>query len=140
MTATATNAPLGQIHALLAERGYEVTQPSPDSLNIRETGSGVGITAVVQGDIVFLSLPCILVPRSSITPEMMERMLDSGNGISTSHFVLYKSTGDKVTIALNNFCKLQDMGADDEDDILSCVHFLLVDVMAARRILSGLVS
>jgi hypothetical protein len=28
------------------------------------------------------------------------------------------------------------MGADDEDDILSCVHFLLVDVIAARGLLS----
>ncbi len=139
MTATASPQ-LGQIHALLAERGYEVTEPSPDSLNIRETDSGVSIHAVVQGDIMFLSLPCIVVPRASITPEIMERMLDAGNGISTSHFSLYKAPGGKVAVTLNNFCKLQDLGADDEDDILSCVHFLLVDVMAARRLLSGLKS
>ena len=44
----------------------------------------------------------------------------------------------KVTITLNNFCKLQDMGPEDEDDVLSCAHFLLVDVMTARRLLSGL--
>lgn len=140
MTATATSPRLGQIHALLAERGYEVTQPSPDSLSIREPRSGVAITAVVQGDIMFLSLACIVVPRASITPEIMERMLDSENGLSTSHFVLYHADGDKVAIALNNFCKLLDLGAEDQDDILSCVHFLLVDVIAARRILSGLVS
>ncbi len=139
MTATASPE-LGQIHALLAERGYEVTEPSPDSLNIRETDSGVSIHAVVQGDIMFLSLPCIVVPRASITPEIMERMLDAGNGISTSHFSLYKAPVGKVAITLNNFCKLQDLGADDQDDILSCVHFLLVDVMAARRLLSGLKS
>ena len=30
------------------------------------------------------------------------------------------------------------MGPDEKDDILSCVHFLLVDVMSARRLLSGL--
>jgi hypothetical protein len=140
MTATAISPQLGQIHALLAERGYEVTEPSPDSLNIRETDSGVSIHAVVQGDIMFLSLACIVVPRASITPEIMERMLDADNGISTSHFSLYKAPGGKVAITLNNFCKLQDLGADDEDDILSCVHFLLVDVMAARRLLSGLKS
>jgi hypothetical protein len=139
MTATASPQ-LGQIHALLAERGYEVTEPSPDSLNIRETDSGVSIHAVVQGDIMFLSLPCTVVPRASITPEIMERMLDANNGISTSHFSLYKATDGKVAINLNNFCKLQDLGADDEDDILSCVHFLLVDVMSARRLLSGLKS
>jgi hypothetical protein len=140
MTATATGPQLGQIHALLAERGYEVTEPSPDSLNIRETDSGVSIHAVVQGDIMFLSLPCIVVPRASITPDIMGRMLDADNGISTSHFSLYKAPDGKVAITLNNFCKLQDLGADDEDDILSCVHFLLVDVMAARRLLSGLKS
>ena len=137
MTATA-GPQVGQIHALLAERGYEVTEPSPDSLNIRETDSGVSIHAVVQGDIMFLSLPCIVVPRASVTPEIMTRMLAADNGISTSHFSLYEAPGGKVAITLNNFCKLQDMGADDEDDILSCVHFLLVDVMTARRVLSGL--
>ena len=78
--------------------------------------------------------------RASITPDVMERMLDADNGISTSAFSLYKAPDGKVAINLNNFCKLQDLGADDEDDILSCVHFLLVDVMSARRLLSGLKS
>ena len=39
---------------------------------------------------------------------------------------------------LNNFCKIQSMGPDDEDDILSCVHFLMVDVMSARRLIGDL--
>jgi hypothetical protein len=43
-----------------------------------------------------------------------------------------------VAVTLNNFCKLREMGPDEEDDILSCVHFLLQDVMSARRLLSGL--
>jgi hypothetical protein len=30
------------------------------------------------------------------------------------------------------------MGPEDEDDILSCVHFLLVDVMTARHLLGSL--
>ncbi len=37
-------------------------------------------------------------------------------------------------MTLNNFCKLQDMGPEDEDDILSCVHFLLVDVIAGAAV------
>ena len=74
-----------------------------------------------------------MVPRAAITPEIMARMLAADNGISTSHFQLYDAGDGKVAVTLNNFCKLQDMGADDEDDILSCVHFLLVDVMMARR-------
>ena len=137
MTPTAT---MGQIHSLLAERGYEVTETTPDSLRIKELDSGVVIQAVLQGDILFFSLPCITVPRASVTAGMMAKMLDANNGISTSHFQLYDTGGGKVAITLNNFCKLQDMGADDEDDILSCVHFLFVDVMSARRLLAGLVS
>ena len=137
MTATA-GPQLGQIHALLAERGYDVSETAPDTLKVRETYSGVAVQAVLAGQILYLSLVCTVVPRASITQEIMYRMLDADNGISTSHFALYKAPGGKVAVTLNNFCKLQDLGADDEDDILSCVHFLLVDVMAARRILSGL--
>jgi hypothetical protein len=122
---------------LLAERGYEVTEPAPDQLRIRDVESGVSIQAVIEGDIVFFSLPCVTVPKAKITPDIMAQLLDAGNGISTSSFQTY-SSGGNVTISLNNFCKLQEMGADDEDDILSCVHFLLVDVMSARRLIGGL--
>src|SRR5215831_11781217 len=139
MTATA-NPHLSQIHALLAERGYEVTEPAPDTLNIREVSSGISVHGVLQGDILFLSLVCTVAPRSAITADLMAKMLGGDNGISTSAFRLYPAAGGKVAIALTNFCKLQDMGADDEDDILSCVHFLLVDVLTARNVLSGLKS
>src|SRR5581483_9055678 len=120
----------------LAERGYEVSEPAPDSLRISEPGSGVSLQAVLQGDVLFLSLTCTVVPRASVTPEIMARMLAADNGISTSHFQLYDTGDGKVAVTLANFCKLQDLGADDEDDILSCVHFLLVDVIAARGLLS----
>jgi hypothetical protein len=137
MTAT-TSPQLGHIHALLAERGYEVAEPAPDTLSIRELDSGVTIRAVLQGEILFLSLVCTVAQRTAVTPDIMARMLDAGNGISTSYFQLYDAGSGRTAITLNNFCKLQDLGADDEDDILSCVHFLLVDVMAARGVLSGL--
>lgn len=136
---TLTTSPnLGTIHALLAEQGYEITEPAPDTLTIRELESGVSIQAVLQGEILFLTLPCITVPRTAVTPAIMQTMLASDNGVSTSSFQLYDAGEGKVTITLNNFCKLQEMGPDDEDDILSCVHFLLVDVMTARRVLSSL--
>ena len=135
-----TSTSLEQIHALLAERGYEVTEPTSDSLRIRETESGVAIQAVLEGDIVFFSLPCVVVPRAKVTPEIMATMLSADNGISTSYFQLYEAGNGKVAITLNNFCKLQDMGPEDHDDILSCVHFLLVDVMSARRLLGGLAA
>ena len=129
---------LGAIHALLAERGYEVNEPAPDTITIRELDSGVSIQAVLEGEIMFFTLPCITVPRTAVTPEIMATMLASDNGVSTSSFQLYDAGSGDVTITLNNFCKLQDLGPEDEDDILSCVHFLLVDVMTARRLLSGL--
>ncbi|HEY2012948.1 MAG TPA: hypothetical protein VGH38_05570 [Bryobacteraceae bacterium] len=139
MTPTTTPS-LGQIHALLAEKGYEVSETAPDSVKIRELASGVVVQAVLEGDIMFFTLPCIVVPKAAITADVMAKMLDAENGISTSHFQLYDAGGGKVAVTLNNFCKLQEMGPDDEDDILSCVHFLLVDVMSARHLLAGLES
>jgi len=139
MTPT-TSPQVGQIHALLAERGYEVTEPAPDSLRIRDVDSGVSIQAVVEGDIVYFSLPCVTVARAKVTPQIMASMLDAENGISTSSFRLYDAGSGNVTVSLSNFCKLQDLGADDEDDILACVHFLLVDVMSARRLIGGLAA
>ncbi|MGA2772803.1 MAG: hypothetical protein ABSG26_18500 [Bryobacteraceae bacterium] len=103
MPMTITNIPeVGHIHALLAERGYAVSETAPDTMRITEVESGVAVQAVLAGDILYLSLTCTVVPR--------------------------------------NFCKLQDMGPEDEDDILSCVHFLLVDVITARRLLADLKS
>jgi hypothetical protein len=136
---TPTTSPnLAHIDSLLAERGYEVTPSAPDAVTIRELDSGVSIQAVLEGDILFLTLPCITVPRTAVTPEIMATMLASDNGVSTSSFQLYDAGNGNVAITLNNFCKLQDMGHEDDDDILSCVHFLLVDVMTARRLLGGL--
>ena len=67
---------------------------------------------------------------------VMRAMLAAENGISTSSFQLYDAPEGQVTIALNNFCKMLDAtGPEDEDDLLSCVHFLLVDVIAARDLL-----
>ena len=137
MTAT-TGPQAGQIHALLAERGYEVSETAPDTLKIRETDSGVSIQAVLEGSILYFSLVCTVVPASAITADVMRRMLAADNGISTSYFQLYDTGSGKLAVTLNNFCKLQDLGTDDEDDILSCVHFLLVDVMAARSLVGHL--
>jgi len=136
---TATHGPqIGQIESLLAERGYEVSSSAGNSLKIKEVDSGITLQAVLEGDILYFSLVCTVVPRSSLTSEAMGRMLASDNGISTSYFQLYDAGGGKAAVTLNNFCKLQDLGADDHDDILSCVHFLLVDVMTARRVIGDL--
>ena len=137
MTPTASPQ-LGQIHGLLAEKGYEVTETSPDALTIRETESGVTIHAVLEGEILFFSLVCTTVPRKGLTQDVLLKMLSAENGISTSAFQLYDTADGKAAITLNNFCKLQDLGADDQDDILSCVNFLLVDVISAKRLLGDI--
>lgn len=139
MTAQIASIHADQIKALLAEKGYEVTEPTPGVLRVQELQSGVAVQAVLEGDVLYLSLTCTVAPESAVTPPMMRRMLDAHNGISTSYFQLYDTGQGRIAITLNNFCKLEDLGPEDQDDILSCVHFLLVDVMVARRILSGLV-
>jgi len=138
MTAPIAKIHADQIKALLAEQGYEVSEPAPGVLRVLELHSGVAVQAVLEGEILFLSLTCTVVPESAITPRIMRTMLDAHNGISTSYFQLYSAGDGKVAVTLNNFCKLENLGPDDEDDILACVHFLLVDVMAARQLLGGL--
>jgi hypothetical protein len=127
-----------RIGALLAEKGYEVSVQGEGVLRIREVGSGIAIQAVLEGGIVFFSLTCATVPAASITAPLMRKMLAADNGISTSYFQLYDHGNGTAAITLNNFCKLQDMGPDDEDDVLSSVHFLLADVLEARRLIGGM--
>jgi len=135
---TATLSPqIDHIASLLAASGYDVSQAGPGILNVREVRSGITVRAVLEGQIMFFTLPCMTVPASQITPDLMKKMLAGDNGISTCHFQLYDAPNGSVTVALNNFCKLQEMGPDDEDDILSCVHFLFADVLAARDLLQG---
>ena len=133
---TATTAPqIDHVAALLAKQGYDVSQSGPGILDVREVRSGISIQAVLEGDIMFFTLPCMTVAAEKLTPDIMKKMLAGENGISTSAFQIYDAPDGKVTIALNNFCKLLDGGPEDEDDILACVHFLLVDVIAARDLL-----
>ena len=140
MTAQVSTIHADQIKALLADRGYEVSEPTPGVLRVQEVNSGVAVKAVLEGDILFLSLTCTVVPEAAVTPEIMRTMLSAHNGISTSYFQLYDADQGQLAITLNNFCKLENLGPEDEDDILSCVHFLLVDVMAARQLLSRLAA
>jgi hypothetical protein len=68
----------------------------------------------------------------------MQKMLAADNGISTSNFQLYSRPDGSVAVTLNNFCKLLAMGEDDADDILSCMEFLEIDVIAAHEMLGQL--
>jgi hypothetical protein len=128
-----------QVQALLTEQGYEVPTPKQGALTIRDLESGIVMHAVLQENVLFCTVSCLVVDDSAVSPELMRKMLDADNGISTSGFQLYKRQDGRVAITLNNFCKLQAMGDDDKDDILSSLEFLLVDVCAARDLLAELV-
>ena len=134
MSQTASTT-LGQIHELLAAHRYSVAESADGILSIMEVDSGLTVQGVLQGDILFLSLNCATVPADRVTADLMRKMLASDNGISTSRFQLYTGADGNVTITLNNFCKLQELGPDDEDDILSCVDFLMADVVHARELI-----
>jgi hypothetical protein len=130
-------ASLGHVHDLLARKRYAVHEVDSNVLSVQEVESGISLRAVLEGDILFLSLVCAVVPEHSITPHLMRKMLAADNGISTSHFQLYDVGAGNVAVTLNNFCKLQELGPDDEDDILSCVSFLLADVVHARDLIGA---
>lgn len=135
--ANTTSSPLAQIHDLLARKHYAVSELDASVLKIQDLESGISLRAVLEGEILFLSLPCMVVARSKVTPELMYKMLAANNGISTSHFQLYEVGNGQLSVTLNNFCKLQDLGPDDEDDILSCVSFLLADVVHAKDLIGA---
>ena len=128
---------LGQIHALLANKRYSVEELSENVLRIEEVESGISLRAVLEGEILFLSLVCMVTPAEVLTPAVLRKMLAADNGISTSHFQLFETGDGQVAVTLNNFCKLQDLGPEDEDDILSCVSFLLADVLHAKELLGA---
>ena len=127
----------GQIHSLLASKRYSVSDLSDNVLRIQEPESGISLRAVLEGEILFFSLTCMVAPTARLTPDVMRKMLAADNGISTSHFQLYDSGDGNVAVTLNNFCKLQDLGPEDEDDILSCVSFLLADVVHAKQLIGA---
>ena len=136
MTNTISSS-LGQIQALLARKQYAVTEINSSVLSIREVESGITLRAVLEDNILFLSLVCAVLPASAITQETMRKMLAADNGLSTSYFQLYETGNGNVAVTLNNFCKLQELGPDDEDDILSCVSFLLADVVYAKELIGA---
>ena len=135
--ATTTQSTLEQIHALLAAKRYSVTEAGDGVLRIQEVDSGIVLQAVLAGEILYLSLVCMSAPAARLTPQIMRKMLASDNGISTSYFQLYDTGDGNVAVTLNNFCKLQELGPDDEDDILSCVSFLLADVVHAKELIGA---
>lgn len=134
-TMTSTETPtITQVSELLAQHGYYVAATA-DALQVRDVETGITFRAVLQGNILYMTVTLTTLPSAAVTPEMMHKMLDAGNGISTSAFQLYDAGQGHSAITLNNFCTLQDMGPEDHDDILSLASYLMADLVAARDLL-----
>jgi len=136
MTLSETST-IAQVHHLLAEKGYEVTDLGADVLRVRHVENGVTLQVALEGNVLFLTVALITVAEEQLTSDLMKMMLAADNGVSTSSFQLYSATEGKIAITLNNFCTLQNMGEEDKDDILSSAGYLLADLVAARTLLSG---
>ncbi|MBC8165615.1 MAG: hypothetical protein H7Y20_07065 [Bryobacteraceae bacterium] len=135
MTVSETST-ISQVHELLAGNGYEVSDLGNEVLRVRDVHTGISFQAALQENLLFMSVTLTKVDPDTITPEMMGLMLTAENGISTSSFQLYSTEG-QAAITLNNFCTLQNMGAEDEDDILSLAGYLMADLIVARELLKG---
>lgn len=125
------------IKEIVSQEGWEVLDgPEDNVFHVRDLESGLRATCVLEDNILFNTLPCFSTDKRNISADMMMAMLTADNGISTSSFQLYDMPDGQFRVALTNFCKLQDLGPEDRDDILSCLDFLLVDVVAARSTLA----
>ncbi len=127
--------PLEAIIALLSKEGYAVDRAGDQLLRVREPSSGFQLTCALERNILFNTLVCLALPVEKVDLNLTRRMLAADNGISTSSFQLIQRPDNTVMITLNNFCVLQDLGPEDEDDILSCLAFLAADSLAARELL-----
>ena len=123
------------VEEIVAGAGYEIVKVEGDTLQLRDIESGISVSCVLEQDILYNTVPCMVVDSQSVTGALMSKMLDAENGISTSSFQLYDLGNGKTAITLNNFSKLQSLGEDDRDDILSCISFLVGDVCEAKDLL-----
>jgi len=126
---------LSQVAELLAHHGYDFTKQPSGVLSVREVHSGISFQAALEGNVLYLTVHLMSLPTNGVTADLMRKMLAGNNGISTSSFRLYEAAGGKTLVTLNNFCKLQDMGPEDHDDILSLAGYLMADVIEARDLL-----
>lgn len=121
---------------IIKELGYEVLKDGGDVFTISGSG-GIRIICAVEESILNVTVPLISVPVSKITHAIAMNMLWSDNGLATSHIELVRN-GANANIVLMNYCKLQELGADDRDDIATAIEFIELDVIKARQILADL--
>jgi hypothetical protein len=124
---------------LLAEKGYDMAELDRGLLRARDLETGVTFQVALEGNVLYMSVTLTSVPTTAVTPELMRKLLTAENGISTSAFKLIETDG-KVAITLNNFCTLQNMGPEDQDDVLSLAGYLMADLLEARELLEHTVQ
>ena len=124
-----------QIAELMAHHGYDFAQTSPGVLRVRDLHSGVSFQAALEANVLYLTVHLMTLPTRDLTTDLMRKMLSGHNGISTSAFRLYDASEGKTLVTLSSFCTLQDMGPEDQDDILSLAGYLMADVVEARDLL-----
>jgi hypothetical protein len=128
---------LQRVKNLIKMVGYEIIRDEGDLFVVQDE-SCIPIYCCLQTNVLLNSVPCHRANRETLTSEVLFRMLDASNGLSTSNFRLSEVSDGKVQITLSNFCKLQELGNDDADDIWSALNFLEIDVVKARDILKDI--
>jgi hypothetical protein len=131
---------ISQIESLLAENGYEVTELEGEVLRIRDLDTGITFQTALEGNVLYMTVNLVTVPSSAVNAEMMRKMLAADSGITTSSFQLVPAGDGKTAITLNNFCTLQNMGVEDQDDVLSLAGYLMADLLEARELLEPMVK
>ncbi len=132
---------IDELKELLVEEGFEVLPGDEEGIfRVKDLDTGIISTCVLENNILFNTVSCMTIPEAKLTLELARVLLDAENGISTSSFQLYKKGDGELVITLNNFCKLQDLGAEDKDDIISCLNFLDIDTILARDTLSDYID
>lgn len=125
---------------IIKELGYELEDESGSVFAVRGS-SGIKILCAVEREILDITVPLVSVPEAKITRELAMAMLWSDNGLTTSHLELVRGKGtNNVRIILMNYCKLQELGDDDRDDIETALEFIELDTVRARKVLAGLAS
>lgn len=140
MAATEQNDQIsaGAVRGVLVEAGYETLPGSDETcFLVKDPESGITFTCDLEKDILFNAVACFEVEESALTSDLAGVLLDTDNGISTSSFRLCKTETGKVIVTLSNFCKLQDLGSEDKDDVLSCLEYLNMDILTARQLLAA---
>jgi len=122
---------------IIKELGYEIVKDG-DGLFTIQGSSGMRMLCAVEESILNVTLPLVTVTKDKITPDVMWDMLRSDNGLATSHVEIIDRGGGKHNVALMNYCKLQELGDDDRDDIETAIEFIELDALKARKLFSAL--